>query len=158
MSSSDDDRFTIELLQQHDYRFEARFDHAAVPPLVVDEGPPLGGDAGPDPVRLLAVAVGHCLAASLLFALRKLRNDPGALHASVSVRMVRNAQRRLRVGGIDVELRLGVSAAELPMLGRALAQFEDYCTVTQSVRGGLPVQVRVFDAGGVSVEARGDAA
>ena len=155
MSTLEDHRFKIELQQQQDYRFEARFDHPAVPPLVLDEGRPLGGDAGPDPVRLLAVAVGHCLAASLLFALRKFRDDPGALRASVSASMVRNAQRRLRVGGIDVELRLGVAAAELPMLGRAMAQFEDYCTVTESVRGGVPVRVSVFDAGGARVEKLG---
>lgn len=151
---SSDDRFAIELHQQHDYRFEVRFDHPAVPPLVVDEGPPLGADAGPDPVRLLAAAVAHCLSASLLFALRKFRHDPGGLRAVAQVRMARNAERRLRVGGIDVELHLGKPAAELPMLGRAVAQFEDFCTVTRSVDAAVPVRVRVFDRDGAAVEPR----
>lgn len=39
-------QFTIELVQQADYRFEAHFDNPALPALVTDEPPPLGGDAG----------------------------------------------------------------------------------------------------------------
>lgn len=68
-------QFSIELAQQADYRFEARFDDPALPPLVTDEPPPLGGGAGPNPARLLGTAVANCLAASLLFSLRKFRND-----------------------------------------------------------------------------------
>ena len=36
--------FTIELVQQADYRFEARFDNPALPPLDTAEPAPLGGD------------------------------------------------------------------------------------------------------------------
>ncbi len=59
--------------------------------------------------------------------------------------MTRNAQRRLRIGRIAVDLHLGVSAAELRMLPRILEQFEEFCTVTQSVRAAIPVDVRVLD-------------
>ena len=34
------------------------------------------------------------------------------------------------------------------MLERALAQFEDFCVVTQSVRAAFPVDVRVLDSAG----------
>jgi uncharacterized OsmC-like protein len=140
--------FDIELSQQGGYRFEARFDSPAVPPLVVDEHPPLGGDGGPSPARVLAVAVGHCLSASLLFALRKFRNDPGSMRTSVHVDIVRNEARRLRVGRMAVALHLGKPAAELQMLERILAQFEDFCTVTASIRGAVAVEVRVYDSTG----------
>ena len=60
-------QLTIELVQQADYRFEARFDHPSLPALATDEPPPLGGDAGPHPA-LLGTAVANCLAASLLFS------------------------------------------------------------------------------------------
>ncbi len=149
--SNEDSRFTIELQQQADYRFEARFDATEVPALTVDEGPPLGHNAGPGPTRLLGTAVAHCLSASLLFALQKLRIDAGTLHTRATVQLMRNEQRRLRVGQIDVALILGVSAVTLPTLGRALAIFEDYCVVTQSVRQGIPVLVRVLDSQGVQV-------
>ena len=45
-------------------------------------------------------------------------------------------------------LTLGVPAASLEHLDRVLASFEGYCTVTQSVRQGIPVQVTVRDADG----------
>ncbi len=71
-----EDGFTIELIQQSDYQFETRFDNPAVPPLLIDEAAPLGSDAGPNPARLLATAVAGCLAASLLFSMRRFKNDP----------------------------------------------------------------------------------
>lgn len=120
-----DATFTIELVQQADYRFEVHFDNPAVPVLTTDEAPPLGGDAGPSPARLLTVAVANCLSASLLFSLRKFKNDPGALRASATTSLVHNEQDRLRVGRIQVDLHLGVVQAELKLLERALAQFEE---------------------------------
>ena len=138
----------IELVRLSDYRFEARFDDPGVPALLTDEVPPLGGNAGPSPVRLLAVAVANCLAASLLFAMRKFKNDPGSLRAVATVQMERNPQSRLRVGRIGVELHLGTNASEVPKLDRVLGQFEEFCVVTQSVRLAFPVDVRVLDKSG----------
>jgi len=144
-----DSSFTIDLVQQADYRFEAHFDNPAVPVLTTDEAPPLGSDAGPNPARLLTVAIANCLSASLLFALRKFKNEPGPLRARATASLVRNEQNRLRVGRIRVDVQLGVAAAELKMLDRALAQFEDFCIVTQSVRAAFPVDVRVLDSQGM---------
>jgi organic hydroperoxide reductase OsmC/OhrA len=152
--------FTIELVQQADYRFEARFDDPALPPLVTDEPPPLGAGAGPNPARLLGTAVANCLAASLLFSLRKFRNQVEPLSAAATVSMVRNAQNRLRIGRIAVDLHLAGTAADVKSLDRVLAQFEDFCVVTQSVRAGITVDVRVLDRDGhvLAVPAMGDAA
>ena len=138
----------IELVRQSDYRFEARFDDPGIPMLLTDEPAPLGGNAGPNPSRLLTVAVANCLAASLLFAMRKFKSDPGALRAVATVQMARNPQNRLRVGRIAVDLHLGTGASEVPMLDRILGQFEEFCVVTQSVRPAFPVDVRVLDTTG----------
>lgn len=143
-----DDTFTIELARQADFRFETHFDKPALPVLVTDEPPPLGGDAGPNPARLLTVAVANCLSASLLFALRKFKNDPGAMRAVATTRLARNEQNRMRIAGIDVDLHLGVPGAEMKLLDRALEQFEEFCIVTQSVRAAFPVKVRVHDSQG----------
>ena len=137
--------FRIELTQIADYRFETRFDDPAVPVLITDELAPLGANAGPNPSRLLATAVANCLAASLLFALRKFKNDAGRLRAVATAHMIRNPQNRLRIGGIAVDLHLDVSASEIAMLDRILVQFEEFCVVTQSVRAAIPVDVRVLD-------------
>jgi uncharacterized OsmC-like protein len=143
-----DGDFTIELQQQADYRFEVRFDDPALPSLVTDEPPPLGGGAGPNPARLLGTAVANCLAASLLFSLRKFRNQVEPLRAVATVSIVRNAQNRLRIGRIGVDLHIAGVAGDAKSLDRVLEQFEDFCIVTQSVRAGITVDVRVLDRNG----------
>jgi uncharacterized OsmC-like protein len=142
-----DSRVTVRLTQAQDYRFELDVG-GGVPLLTVDEPPPLGQGAGPSPVQLLAAAVGNCLSASLLFALRKFKQQPEQLHAEVQAEVGRNAEGRLRVLSMQVTLTLGVPAAALQHLDRVLAGFEAYCTVTQSVAGAIPVAVSVRDATG----------
>ena len=68
--------FTIELEQEQDYEFRVKFDRESVPSLLVDELEPVGHDRGPNPDRLLAVAVANCLTASLLFCMRKFKQTP----------------------------------------------------------------------------------
>lgn len=135
--------FTVSIAQVADYEFRVSFDGSALAPLTVDEGPPLGKSAGPSPARLLAAAVGSCLSASLLFCARKAKLDLKHLRSRVRVQTVRNEQRRLRIGQIDVVISPEVAEADRERAGRCLELFEDYCTVTQSVRNGIPVQVRV---------------
>lgn len=141
-------RFTIELQQQGDFRFEVHFDKPQLAPMLTDEPSPLGTDAGPNPTRLLATAVANCLSASLLFASRKFGNDPGPLRTTATLELARNPQGRWRVGHIDVDLHLGRAASEQKSLDRVLSQFEDFCVVTQSVRAAIPVAVRVLDVDG----------
>ena len=108
--------------------------------------------AGPNPARLLGAAVANCLAASLLFALRKFGNEPGAVHATAAVTLARNEHGRLRVPAIRVDIQLGVPAQALKRLDRALEQFEEFCVVTQSVRAGIAVEVRVTDSNGIPLK------
>lgn len=137
----------IRLTQQRDYQYQVDFG-AGPPPLLVDESPPLGSDAGPNPVQLLLTAVGNCLAASLLFALRKFKLPLQPVRAEVDGSLGREGGR-LRVIGIDVRIELDQPVAESPpYLQRALDQFEGFCTVTQSVGKSIPIRVRVVDADG----------
>jgi uncharacterized OsmC-like protein len=142
---------TVRLIQAHDFQFDVDFG-AAVPALRVDEPPPLGQGAGPTPVQLLASAVGNCLSASLLFALRKFRQAPEPISCAVEADVGRNAEGRLRVLAMRVQLTLGVAAARLEHLQRVLDTFEAYCTVTQSVGTAIPVTVSVRDADGQTLK------
>jgi len=137
--------FTLE--QQEDYAFLVRFDND-LPPLQTDEPAPLGKGTGPNPSRLLAASIANCLSASLLFALRKFKNLPGPIVTTVTAQMERNPQGRLRVGSVSVSIQIGSPAHTLNHLERALEQFEDFCVVTQSVREGIPIEVRVSDSAG----------
>ena len=148
---STDTRQPVRLTQQRDYQFQVDFG-AGIAPLLADEPPPLGSGAGPSPEQFLAAAVGNCLAASLLFSLRKYKQQPEPITAEVSAQTGRNAENRLRIQSMQVVLTLGQPAAALQHLDRALAQFEDFCTVTQSVRGGIEVNVQVVDAAGARVK------
>jgi hypothetical protein len=64
----------------------------------------------------------------------------------------RNDDKRLRVQRLKVRIDLGVPAEGLQHLDRALAQFEDFCTVTASVRAAIPVDIEVFDSLGKQVK------
>jgi uncharacterized OsmC-like protein len=138
---------SVELRQQAGYRFAVQFS-PDIPVLVSDEPAPLGQGAGPSPVQLLVAAVGNCLADSLLFALKKFKQSPEPIRASAEATVGRNEQNRLRVQQVSVRLTLGASADALQHLDQALAQFEDFCTVTQSVRPAFPVVVEVYDSRG----------
>ena len=99
---------TIELRQQRDYQFEIDFGDG-VPTLLGDEPPPLGAGRGPSPVQLLCAAVGNCLSDSLLFALRKYKQQPEPLACEVQAQIGRNEQGRLRVLSMTARLALDVT-------------------------------------------------
>ena len=139
---------TVTLTQQHDYRFDVCF-NSNIGLLTTDEPVPLGTGLGPSPVQLLCASVGNCLSDSLLFALRKFKQAPEPLRCEVQAQVGRNADGRTRVLEMLATLYLGVSANQLQQLDRVLAQFEGFCTVTQSVGQGIPIKVRVLDADGL---------
>jgi len=150
--------FTLELEQLQDFEFRVKFDWPNVAELKLDEPEPLGRSAGPNAARLIGAAVANCLTSSLLFCMHKFKQSPGALRAQVRGELQRNERGRLRIGRFDVTIRLAEQAAAIQHFGRCLAQFEDFCVVTESVRHGIPVGVRVVDASGAEVFAGGEPA
>ncbi len=142
---------SVRLTQRHGYQFDNHFG-PALPDLLTDEPAPLGNGAGPSPTQLLAAAVGNCLAASLLFALSKYRQDAGGIGCDVDLVVGRHADNRLRVTGMTARLTIGVPGDTLDHIERVIASFEDFCTVTASVRAAIPVTVQVFDAHGAQLK------
>lgn len=141
--------FGLRIEQVDGFEFRVRFDDKEhYPELRLDEPAPLGHDRGPNPARLLAAAIGNCLAASLLFCMQRRRQALSHVAADVRVSIVRNEEKRLRIGHVAVVLRPTVEGGA-EALAPCLATFEDFCIVTQSVRAGIPVEVTVEpDAGG----------
>lgn len=146
-----DKTIQIELVQQHDYRFDVHFG-GDMPTVTTDEPAPLGTGLGPSPVQLLCAAVGNCLSDSLLFALRKFKQAPEPIGCTVQAEVGRNADNRLRVLKITATLTLGVPGATLEHLDRVLESFEQYCTVTQSVGQGIAIETQVFDSTGARLK------
>lgn len=139
---------SITVTQQNNYQFLVDFG-AALPQLLADEPAPLGEGAGPSPGHMLLAAVANCLSSSLYFALQKFKQDAGGITTTATARIDRNEQNRLRVLDIAVTIRLGKGGAEISHLDRILAQFEPFCTISQSVRHGIPVSVAIEDGQGI---------
>ena len=140
MSETRDYKVTLRFVRG--YEFVATFPESeAFPPIVFDEPPPLGDGSGPNAAAVLAAAIGNCLAASFAFCLRKVRLEPVDVTANVVAHVARNDQGRFRVKGIDVELSPEVLESDHQRLQRCEQLFEDFCTVTESVRRGIPVNV-----------------
>ncbi|HEX5755260.1 MAG TPA: OsmC family protein [Arenimonas sp.] len=153
---SADKEIRLTLSQLDGYAFRIDFGDA-LPELLSDEPSPLGNDRGPNPSRLLLAAVANCLSASLIFALRKFKNEPGPLQATVTSKLERNSEGRWRIPRAKVELQLAEGSEAHPQIERVLAQFEEFCVVTQSVRDGIEVEVEVRDAHGTLIHHRGAA-
>ena len=147
---SDNDSIRLVLEQEGPYAFRIEFDGTSLEALHTDEPAPLGAGAGPNPSALLLAGVANCLSASLLFALRKFKNAPGPIRAEIAGRRERNADGRWRIPRADVTITLSDKAADLGNFERVMAQFEEFCIVTQSVREGIAVDVTVIDADGMA--------
>jgi uncharacterized OsmC-like protein len=142
-AATDEGRFDVSLELDHGYQFRADFGLPGLAALALDEPAPLGDGAGPNPARLLAVAVANCLASSLLFCLRKARIEVNGMTVSASGTMARNENGRQRVTAINVTLAPAVAQGDLPRISRCLDIFEDFCPVTAAVRKGVDVRVTV---------------
>jgi len=134
--------FKLAIEQVEGFEFRVRFDKENYPHLLIDEPAPHGRDVAPNPARILAAAIGDCLSASLLFCLRRSRVQVSGIAAEVEVALVRNENKRLRIGSVDVRLHPKLAEDGEGYRG-CLEAFEDFCIVTQSVRQGLDVRVHV---------------
>ncbi|MEM2839429.1 MAG: OsmC family protein [Thermoplasmata archaeon] len=134
---------SIELRQQEKYRFLVDFGLPKARPLEVDEDPPLGGNSGPDPSRLLAAAAAHCMASSLLFCLEKSRIDVRDLNVIAKAYFGRNEENRLRITRIELQLNVKVPDSEKASAERCKTIFDKYCTVSQSIKRGIPIDFKI---------------
>lgn len=147
MTETDGIRIVLE--QEGPYAFKVNFEGTGLDALHTDEPAPLGAGAGPNPSALLLSGIANCLSASLVFALRKFKNEPSPIRAEIVAHKARNEAGRWRIPHADVTIHLGDKAADLEHFDRVLAQFEQFCIVTQSVREGVSVDVKIVDADGV---------
>ena len=135
-------RFSVHVEQVDGFEFRVSFDKEQFAPLRMDEPAPLGHDAAPNAARILAAAIGNCLAASLVFSLKKANVATSGVRADVDVEIVRNEAHRLRIGKIDVTIHTNLPPDDAA-LASCLGTFEEFCMVTQSVREGIDVAVHV---------------
>ncbi len=134
----------VELNQERNYQFSVQFDSPGDFSLRVDEPEPNGDNTGPNPSRLIAAAVGHCLSSSLKFCMDKrgvsLENCSTEVHGTIE----RNEEGFWRIQTLSVEVNLPeLDEDEKEAFEKCRPRFEDYCIATQSIRQGIDVDVEV---------------
>ncbi len=137
-------RKTVELTQLEKYRFGAHYPDPPGGRLVLDEPPPTGGGAGVNPLQTLATAIGHCMSSTLVSTLERAHVEVAPIRTVVELEVGRNERDRLRVRHISVQiLTAPLHAEDQGRFDRGISIFEDFCTVTGSVRGRIAVESRV---------------
>ena len=99
---------------------------------------------GPNPSRMLGLAVLGCLSASFVFCLKKRNYNVEDLKAEAEVTIRRNEKGFWRVKKINVHIKPKIDDPDTKKRAdQCLKMFEQYCIVTQAVREGINVEVKV---------------
>jgi organic hydroperoxide reductase OsmC/OhrA len=138
-------QFAVRLEHQGRYRFQSQASEDGIlhgGPFGSDEPDPVGENSGPSTPALLATALGHCLSASLLEALRHSHLEVLDCETDAVAVVKPNEEGNPRIDHIEVTIRPTLSESS-PRMQRCADVFENHCTVTQSVRRGVDVRVAV---------------
>lgn len=141
-------RFTIHLEQQDNYQLNVRFDWEKAADVLMDEPPPSGKAAGPNASRMLAAAAANCLSSGLLFCLAKDDPPANSIKTEATCILVRNENKRLRIGGMEVKIVVSDALKGNERFDRCKDMFEDFAVVGASIRDGIPIAVSVQDEAG----------
>lgn len=141
-------RFTIHLEPQENYQINVRFDWEKAADVLMDEPPPLGKAAGPNASRMLAAAAANCLSSGLLFCLAKDDPPANSIKTEATCILVRNENKRLRIGGMEVKIVVSDELKGNERFDRCKDMFEDFAVVGASIRNGIPISVSVQDEAG----------
>ena len=99
---------------------------------------------GPNAAHLLAMAILGCLTSSYVFCFNKKDFVVKDIKAEAIVTIFRNEKGFARVKKIDVTINPKIDS---PKMRKRAAQcqkmFEQYCTITASVREGIDVNVNI---------------
>lgn len=99
---------------------------------------------GPNPSRMLAMAVLGCLSASFIFCLKKREFNLEDLKAEAEVTIARSEKGFWRVKKIDVDINANIDDPNVKKRAdQCKKMFEQYCIVTQAVREGIDVEVNL---------------
>ncbi|MFX0027248.1 MAG: OsmC family protein [Candidatus Hermodarchaeota archaeon] len=99
---------------------------------------------GPNPSRMLGMAILGCLSASFIFCLKKREFSLEDLKAEAEVTVARNEKGFWRVKKIDVDINAKIDNPDVrKRADQCKKMFEQYCIVTQAVREGIAIAVNL---------------
>jgi uncharacterized OsmC-like protein len=138
-------RFDVHLRHLDRYRFETQASEDGNPhgkPYISDEPDPVGDNAGPATPAMLATAVGHCLSASLLETSRKAQLAIDGIETKATAVVVPNQEGNPRIKRIEVDMYPSLRE-DSPRRQRCEDVFQNYCTVSSSLKPAIDIQVAV---------------
>ena len=145
MKGQEERRFVVHLRHDGGYRYISQASEDGRlhgEPYVSDEPDPVGQASGPATPALLGSAIAHCLSASLLEALRHAHLQVLDFETEAVAVVIPNEEGLPRIDHVDVKIRPRLAEAS-PRMQRCADVFENYCTVTSSVKRGIDVRVAV---------------
>ena len=140
---SEELRTKVRLTLEKDMIFKCDMGNFKVEECYIDETNKEEFDMwGPNPSRLLASAVLGCLSASLIFCIGKKNLKLDDFEAEAEIIIAKNEKNFLRVKEINIKLIPVTDNEEvIKRIKQCEKMFEDYCTITQSVREGIKINV-----------------
>ncbi|MFX1260042.1 MAG: OsmC family protein [Promethearchaeota archaeon] len=130
---------------EKDMIFKCEMGNMALKDCYIDETNQEEADMwGPNPSRLLGMAILGCLSASFIFCLKKRNFSIDDLKAEANIIIGRNKKGFIRVKKVNIDI---ISKIDDPATRKRADQckkmFENYCTVTAAVREGIEVNVNL---------------
>ena len=145
MRGQDERHFRVTLRHTRNYRFESQAHEDGRlhgNPYPSDEPDPVGDASGPATPALLGSAIGHCLSAALLEALRRAQVEVDGMETEVDAVVHLGDVGLPRIARLEVVLRPNIQATG-SRTEHCAETFEKHCTVCSSVKQGIDVRVRV---------------
>ena len=142
---SEDSKPKVGISLERDMIFKCSLGEMKVKDCFIDDTHQYEADMlGPNPSRLLGLALLGCLSASFIFCLKKKELTVDDLKAEAELTIARNDKGFWRVKKIDVELDIKITdPATRKRADQCKKMFEQYCVVTQAVREGIEVDVNL---------------
>ena len=140
-------KISVEWLE--DLTFKLDFLNPVLSELLIDETHDVESSeaVGPDPSKLLLAAVMGCLNTSFAFCLKKAKIPLKGMKATGELTSLRNEEGFWRVSKIDIDVSPEIKIEKgIPRMEKCMEIFHDYCTITQSVRQGIPVNFTINKA------------
>lgn len=145
MNGKEQRNFKVNIKHVDKYRFRSQasedgVDHGDA--FYSDEPNPVGDASAPATPALFAASLGHCLSAALLEALRKSRIDVLGSETEAVAVVKLNSDGLPRIDHVDIKIKPTIRENNARK-ERCADIFENYCTVTASVKKGIDVRVNV---------------
>ena len=138
-------RVKVGLKLQENMLFKCELGNVKMQDLYIDERNKKKNEKiGPSPIKLLALSVLGCLAASFEFCLQKKGFTLSDLDGRAEVTFIRKNKDFWRIKKIDIDLLPKIDNTEMR---KSVAQcknlFEQHCIISESLRKGMEINVNL---------------